>query len=169
MVSLYRCTLTTLLFFTLSAATLFAQNEIERDRSTLRGISETGFTANLEVTGSLEEEVFNVTELEEQAEESLRDYGLTIISDEQVRSSAEIPYVFMHVNTMDTGEGLVPFSINIRFYQPVRLELNRDIQTSASTWETATVGIVSYDQLSVIQESAIDLLKDFIDDHRAVN
>jgi hypothetical protein len=70
---------------------------------------------------------------------------------------------------MDAGRGLVPFSISVRFYQPVKLSLNRDRQTSASTWETGTVGIVSYDRMNIIGESVQNLVGDFIRDFKRMN
>lgn len=163
------------LFFTIliglvvSAGAVYGQNEIERERSSLRGITEVGFTANMEVTRSLEGDIPDVTGIEEEAESRLDEYGLNIISDNEVRSSAEIPFVYMHINTMDAGEGLVPFSISIRFYQPVELLLHDGVQSSASTWETGTVGIVSHDRLPMIRDAAINLLQDFINDHRTMN
>jgi hypothetical protein len=75
----------------------------------------------------------------------------------------------MHINTMDAGQGLVPFSVSLDFYQPAELTLNRNLQTSVSTWQTGLVGIVSYDRMNVIGESAVNLLDDFIKDYNQVN
>lgn len=147
-----------------------AQNEIERERSSLQGINELGFTVNLEVTATLNEQgEIEVTSLQDAVRRRLEDAGIPLVSDDEVKSSANIPFLYVHVNTMDAGRGLVPFSISIRFYQPVKLSLNRDQQTSASTWETGTVGIVSYDRMNVIQESVENLLGDFIRDYQRVN
>lgn len=148
----------------------FAQNEIERERSSLRGIAELGFTVNLEANVSLNEKgELEVTSITENVRQVLTDADISLIPDKEVRSSDQIPFLYMHINSMDAGQGLVPFSISLRFYQPVRLMLNRDLQTSASTWETGLVGIVSYDQMHIIQESAIGLIEEFINDFRSVN
>lgn len=150
--------------------TLHAQNEIQRERSSLRGINEVGFTVNLETNITLNEKgEIEVTSIKDAAEQRLSEAGIPLVSDKEVESSAEIPFLYMHINTMDAGQGLVPFSVSIRFYQPVKLQLNRDQQTSASTWETGMVGIVSYDRMNVIQEAAVDLLGDFINDFKKVN
>ena len=149
---------------------LQAQNEIQRERSSLRGINEVGFTVNLETNITLNEKgEIEVTSIKDAAEQRLNEAGIPLISDAEVESSADIPFLYMHINTMDAGQGLVPFSVSIRFYQPVKLQLNRDQQTSASTWETGMVGIVSYDRMNVIQEAAVDLLGDFINDFKRVN
>lgn len=148
----------------------FAQNEIERERSSLQGIAELGFTVNLEANVSLNEKgELEVTSITDNIRQRLTDANIPLVSDEEVRSSDQIPFLYMHINSMDAGQGLVPFSISLRFYQPVKLMLNRDQQSSASTWETSTVGIVSYDQMHVIQEAAVDLILEFIDDYRRVN
>lgn len=147
-----------------------AQNEIERERNSLRGINELGFTVNLETNVSLNEKgEIEVTSIKDAVTNRLRETGIPLVSDEEVESSADIPFLYMHINTMDAGQGLVPFSISIRFYQPVKLQLNRDMQTSASTWESGMVGIVSYDRMNIIQESAVDLAGDFVNDFNRVN
>lgn len=158
-----------LLMLTLPLVSL-AQNEIERERSSLRGINELGFTVNLETNVSLNEKgEIEVTSIKDAARQRLSEGGIPLVSDREIESSADIPFLYMHINTMDAGRGLVPFSVSIRFYQPVKLQLNRDRQTSASTWETGMVGIVSYDRMNIIQESAVNLLGDFIDDFNSVN
>ena len=158
-----------LLLLALPALSL-AQNEIERERSSLRGINELGFTVNLETNVTLNEKgEIEVTSIKDAVRKRLREAGMPLVSDSRVESSADIPFLYMHINTMDAGQGLVPFSVSIRFYQPVKLQLNRDLQTSASTWETGMVGIVSYDRMNIIQEAAVNLMGDFIDDFRSVN
>ncbi|MDZ7695211.1 MAG: hypothetical protein U5K69_29520 [Balneolaceae bacterium] len=160
--------LSLLIFFTVESAA--AQNEVERERSSLRGIAEMGFTVNLEVNASLNEKgEIEITSIKEMAESRLEEADISLIPDERVRSSADIPYLYMHINTMDAGRGLVPFSISIDFYQPAELTLNRDFETSVSTWQTGTVGIVSYDRLNIIGESAVNLLDNFISDYHQVN
>jgi len=160
----------TFLSLLLIPAISHAQNEVQRERSSLRGINELGFTVNLETNVSLNEKgEIEITSIKDAAEQRLQEAGIPLVGDEQIESSADIPFLYMHINTMDAGRGLVPFSVSLRFYQPVKLQLNRDQQTSASTWETGMVGIVSYDQMNVIQDSAVDLLRDFITDFKSVN
>lgn len=64
---------------------------------------------------------------------------------------------------------LVLISVQLRLFQPVKLMLNRDLQTSASTWNLGTVGIVSHDQLPLIQQAASALMDEFIQDYDLVN
>lgn len=157
-------------FLFLFPAHSHAQNEIQREQSSLKGINEMGFTVNLEANVSLNEQgEIEVTSIKDAVLERLDEADIPIISDERVESSADIPFLYMHINTMDAGQGLVPFSISVRFYQPVKLSLNRDQPTSASTWETGMVGIVSYDRMEVIQEAAQNLIGDFIRDFGQVN
>ena len=167
---LHCCSIIMVVGFLVAALPAQSQNEIERERSSLRGISEMGFSVNLEYNVTLTEKgELEITSIKDAAVEKLRNAGLTILSDREVRASDDIPLIYMHINTMDAGQGLVPFSVSVRFYQPVKLSLNRDLQTSASTWETGMVGIVSYDRLNVIKESAVGLLQDFIDDYNRIN
>ena len=150
--------------------TLFAQNEIERERISLQGLQEFGFTANIEgsraVAGG---EVLTPTIIRQLAIDRLIDANIRYISDEEVQSSADVPFLYMHINAMQLENGLVPFSIQLRLYQPVRLSLNRDLRTSASTWEIGMVGIVSLDRLETINFAAEELVSDFIKDYYLAN
>lgn len=160
--------LTFLLF--IAPAQLFAQNEVERERISLQGLQEFGFTANIEGSRSVaDNETLTPTVIRQQAIDRLVEADIRFIADEEVQSSADIPFLYMHINTMQLENGLVPFSIQLRLYQPVTLPLNRNLQTSASTWETGMVGIVSYDQLETINYAAEELVGDFIKDYYSAN
>ncbi|MCC5940708.1 MAG: hypothetical protein JJU37_04135 [Balneolaceae bacterium] len=160
-------------FFALLIAlpfTLFAQNEIERERISLQGLQEFGFSANIQGSRTVaESEHLTPSVIRQLAIDRLVEANINYISDEEVRSSADVPFLHMHINTMQLENGLVPFSIQLRMYQPVRLPLNRDLQTSASTWETGMVGIVSHDQLQTINFAAEELVSDFIEDYYLAN
>jgi len=149
---------------------LFAQNEIERARISLQGLQEFGFTANIEGTRQVvDHDSLTPSVIRQQSINQLVEAGLRFVSDEEVESSADIPFLYMHINTMRLENGLVPFSINLQLYQPVKLSLNRDLQTSASTWDTGMVGIVSQDQLPVINQAAENMMAEFISDYQRAN
>lgn len=148
----------------------FAQNEIERSRITLQGLQEFGFTANIEGSRQVvDHDSLTPTVIRQQAINQLVDAGIQFVSDEEVESSADIPFLYMHINTMRLDNGLIPFSINLQLYQPVKLTLNRDLQTSASTWDTGMVGIVSQDRLPLINQAAENVMAEFINDYRRAN
>jgi hypothetical protein len=166
-------TILSVLIFTLIFALpvhLHAQNEVERERISLQGLQEFGFTANIEGSRDVaDSEQLTPTVIRQQSVNQLVEAGIRFVSDEEVRSSADIPFLYMHINTMQLENGLVPFSIQLRLYQPVRLTLNRNMNTSASTWETGMVGIVSYDRLATINRAAEDLIITFIEDYYKAN
>lgn len=151
-------------------AAVMAQNEISRARISLQGLQEFGFTANIEgsrtVTSS---DSLTPSVIRQQAINQIVEAGLRFVSDEEVESSADIPFLYMHINTMHLDNGLIPFSIQLQLYQPVKLTLNRDLQTSASTWDSGYVGIVSLDQLPLINQAASNLISDFIYDYQQAN
>lgn len=147
-----------------------AQNEVARERSSLQGIQNMSFTVNLEASSSLAQKSgLEISSLREMGQTTLREGSITLIPDHEVERSDEVPFLYLHVNTMDAGQGLVPFSISLYFYQPVKLSLNRDIQTSSVTWESGSLGIVSYDKVDLISAAARDLLNEFITDYNKVN
>lgn len=162
-------TFTVILFISLPA-TLFGQNEIERERISLQGLQEFGFTANIEGSRTIAGDP-NLTPgiIRRDAVKQLQDANIRFVAEDQVRSSADIPFLHMHINAMELENGLVPFSIQLRLYQPVKLILNRDMQTSASTWENGVVGIVSLDRLPMINEAASELIAEFLQDYAVYN
>ncbi|WP_234568314.1 hypothetical protein [Rhodohalobacter sp. 614A] len=162
--------LTSLFVLSLLPSSIFAQNEIERARISLQGLQEFGFTANIEgsqtVTSS---DTLTPSVIRQQAINQIVEAGLRFVSDEEVESSADIPFLYMHINTMQLDNGLIPFSIQLKLFQPVKLSLNRDLQTSASTWDSGMVGIVSLDRLPLINEAANSLVAEFIEDYQRAN
>lgn len=164
---LYALFLTLILLFPLS---LFAQNEVVREQISLEGLQEMGFSANIE--GSIEiasSDTLTPTIIRQQSVNQIVDANIRYVQDEEIESSADIPFLHMHINVMQMENGLIPFSINLRLYQPVKLMLNRDLETTATTWETGLVGLVSFDQLHVINQSAMGLVETFIDDFHKSN
>ena len=154
----------------LSPAALNAQNEINRERVSLEGLQEFGFTANIEGSRTIaDSETLTPSSIRQEAISHIVEADLRYVSDEEVSSSADIPFLHMHINTMEMENGLIPFSIRLRLYQPVKLTLNRDLQTTASTWEDGMVGLVSYDQIAVIKQAASNMIQNFIDDYHQAN
>lgn len=150
--------------------TLLAQNEVERERLSLQGLQEFGFTANIEGSRAIAgDEQLTPSVIRQDAVRRIIEADIRFVSDEEVQSSANIPFLYMHINTMELENGLIPFSIQLRLYQPVKLSLNRDLQTSASTWETGMIGIVSKDQIPVISRAASGLIDQFITDYHFAN
>lgn len=159
-----------LFFILFPAFELCAQNEIIRERFSLQGIQEVGFTVNIQGSKFVVQDTsLSTAKIRQQSINKLVNADLRYVADKEVQSSADIPFLHMHINTMKLDNGLVPFSINLRFYQPVKLVLNRDLQTSASTWETEMVGVVSSDQLQTISDAANNMLARFIDEYDMIN
>lgn len=147
-----------------------AQNEISRARISLQGLQEFGFTANIEGSQTVtSNDTLTPSVIRQEAINQIVEAGLRFVSDEEVESSADIPFLYMHINTIQLDNGLVPFSIQLQLFQPVKLTLNRDLQTSASTWDSGSVGIVSLDQLPVINQAAGNLIAEFIEDYQRAN
>ena len=73
------------------------------------------------------------------------------------------PYLYVHLNVLDAGDGLVPFAVNATFIQPVRVRAGGE-QVMAVTWEAGSVGLVSYDRLASIASTAENLVEEFADD-----
>jgi hypothetical protein len=157
------------LLFSLSLLTadLFAQNETVRQLISLQGVQEIGFTATLEGSRTVtSDKNLTPSNIRQAVIEELINNDIKFADDEEVRSSVDIPFLYMHINMLELENGLIPFSIELRLYQ---LSLNRDLETSASTWESGMVGIVSLDRISLIGEAALNEVLTFIDDYHSAN
>ncbi len=146
------------------------QTEIERERASLRGV--TGFYLSLNVEGPhsvLGQEALDFHRLEDALRARLREAGLQVLDETQVTAAERVPYLHVHVNAMDAGRGLVPFGVELAFYQAVRLARAPSAATVAATWGASVIGIASYDQLPIVAEAALALLEDFAEDFRGAN
>ncbi len=157
---------TFLLFFSIlvtPAYSAFAQNEIARERASLRGIQELGIVVNIEKPIGLSHESLDVSLIRNAIEENFKDLPISILEDRTLRQSDEFPILHVHVNIMRASNQTYPFSIELNFYQPVKLVLNRDLRTMASTWNKGQVGVVSENMIQVVASQVVassDLFKD---------
>lgn len=159
-----------LFFLYVCPVILLAQNEIEREKISLEGLQEFGFTANIEGSRTIaDDQALTPSVIRDEAVNQLIEADIRFVDDEEVQSSADIPFLHMHINAMEMENGLIPFSIRLRLFQPVKLILNRDLETAASTWEDSIVGLVSYDQIPVIGEVASNMIETFIEDYQKAN
>ena len=146
-----------------------AQPAVEVARESLQQIK--GFYLTVDVEGSrglTEEDVLDVVTIRRNVATRLAEAGLHVIEATEVVDVARVPNLYIHINMLDAGQGIVPFAINTQFYQEVRLAEQR-LPTIASTWDTGLVGVVSYDTLELIGESAVTSVTNFIDDFRSAN
>ncbi len=132
-----------------------AQNEVLRELSSLSGISEFGVIVNIEKPASVEAENLNPAFIRKGIIENLNDIPIRILADKILRESDQFPILHIHINVMKASNGTYPYAIEMNFYQPVKLVLNRDLQSMASTWNKGQVGIVSEDLLTNISEQAV--------------
>ena len=146
-----------------------AQIEIARERSSLFGIKEFGVVVNIQKPAALETEHLNVVAIRKEIVENLKSLSASILDDRTLRQSDEFPILYIHINVMEAPNYTYPFSIELDFYQPVKLRLNRDLGTIASTWNRGQVGIVSGVLLNVIAEEAVYATKQFKDEFSEVN
>lgn len=148
---------------------LFGQNEISTQRKSLQGLQEFYFSLNVEIPFSLlDKKALKVDRMQKKVIQKLERADLPVKTGKTPKGE-EHAMLIMHINATDAGRGIVPFAINIDLYQPVQLTLNRNLSHTASTWNTGSVGVVTYDKLSTISQAAIEQSTDFIRDYRAAN
>ncbi|MFV1885289.1 MAG: hypothetical protein ACMZ7B_12430 [Balneola sp.] len=147
----------------------YAQNEVARERASLRGIQELGIVVNVEHSMGVKPESLNTRLIRKAVEENFKDLPISIITDRTLRQSDEFPILHIHVNIMRASNQTYPFSIELNFYQPVKLVLNRDLQTMASTWNKGQIGVVSENMIHIIADEVVAVSNLFKDEFEEVN
>lgn len=148
---------------------VLAQNEIAREQSSLKGIQEIGIVVNIEKPMGLSHQTLQTKVIHRAIEENFSDLHITILSDKTLRRSDEFPILHIHINVMRASNQTYLFSIEINFYQPVKLVLNRDLQSMASTWNKGQLGMVTENMLHVIAEEAVNVSTLFKEEFEEVN
>ncbi len=165
-------TLLALLIASCLPVTAFAQLGTETARKSLTDIR--GFYVQVDIEGSVgltSDEKLNASAINQRVKQQLRNAGLQVIEPTEVLDQPIEPYLYLHINMIEMEKGLVPFSTNLQFYQRATLERKGKKKNSmvVCTWDTGAVGLVSYDNLDLIAESAIASVDEFIDDFSQAN
>lgn len=150
-----------LFLFVLMSTSLAAQNEVETELFSLSGISEFGISVNIEKPVGFKEPSLNVADIQNKIEESFESLPVKLLNFNQLKESFYNPFFYVHVNIMQADGGIYPFSIEMRFYQPVKLSLKNDVETMASTWHSGYVGMVSYDRTDEIAGVVLEATNEF--------
>ncbi len=165
-------TIFALLFACCISSTAWAQLGTETSRQSLKDIR--GFYVQVDIEGSVgltSDEKLNASAINRRVKQQLRNAGLQVIEPTEVLDQPIEPYLYLHINMIEMEQGLVPFSTSLQFYQRATLEKKRKNNTSmvVCTWDTGAVGLVSYDNLDMIAESAIASVDEFIGDFSSAN
>ena len=162
--------LTLLLLALLPTVAANAQIDTEASRQALQQIR--GFYLHVDVEGSLgltQDDALNVRTIRSRVKQRLEDAGLNVLENLEGIDQANEPYLYVHVNMLEVERGLVPFAVNTQFYQRVELPRRPRQSLVAATWDTGLVGLVSYDNLDLIADSAVGSVTNFISDYQQVN
>ncbi|MEX0600191.1 MAG: hypothetical protein WD205_06090 [Rhodothermales bacterium] len=148
----------------LGVQTSRAQGDREGARGSLAGVSAFSVDATVEGPAHLaESDLLRVGVLIAAASERLREMDLPLAA-----ASEELPNLHIHLNKMQVQTGLIAFSVELDFFQSVRL-VDRRVSVDAITWNESVVGLVSHDRTSIIAESVLGLIDQFADDFLTVN
>jgi hypothetical protein len=147
-----------------------AQPEREQARASLLGIDAFHLDVEVEKSGSLEgREALYVRALRDTVLHILGAAGLDVLPPKAAPRSDTEPRLLVHVNALDVGRGLVPFSLSIRFQQAASLVRAPSLTLQVGTWESELVGLASVNRLRLIPEAAADIAHEFTEDFNHVN
>jgi hypothetical protein len=151
------------------SSSLFAQNEVETERHSLIGIKEFGISVEIEKPIGLQEASLNPALIQKEIRKSFESLPINLLSFNELKESFYNPFFYVHVNIMQAEDGIYPFSIEMRFYQPIKLSLKNDVESMASTWHSGYVGMVSYDRVNDIAGVVVEATKEFKEEFERLN
>ncbi|MEQ8579167.1 MAG: hypothetical protein RIC57_02775 [Balneola sp.] len=158
-----------LLFIVFISSSLFAQNEVETERHSLIGIKKFGISVEIEKPIGLKEATLNPAQIQKKINENFETLPVTLLSFNELKQSFYNPFFYVHVNIMQAEDGIYPFSIEMRFYQPIKLSLKNDVESMASTWHSGYVGMVSFDRVNEIADVVVEATKEFKEEFERLN
>jgi hypothetical protein len=148
---------------------LTAQNEVIRQRNSLYGIQEFGVSVNIERPLNLNTVPFKPDSVRQLIINRLSSLPINIIDERTLKQSDQLPLLHLHINIMNDVGGVHPFAAELKFYQPVKLPLNKDIQTMGSTWADSFIGVVTPDLMNFIAAKSAGLAENFRKDYEIAN
>ncbi|HAH50620.1 MAG TPA: hypothetical protein DF712_03340 [Balneola sp.] len=151
------------------SSSLFAQNEVETERHSLIGIKKFGISVEIEKPIGLKEATLNPAQIQKEINESFETLPVTLLNFNELKESFYNPFFYVHVNIMQAEDGIYPFSIEMRFYQPIKLSLKNDLESMASTWHSGYVGMVSFDRVNEIAGVVVEATKEFKEEFERLN
>ena len=151
------------------SSSLFAQNEVETERHSLIGIKKFGVSVEIEKPIGLQEASLNPAQIRKEINKSFESLPITLLSFNELKESFYNPFFYVHVNIMQAEDGIYPFSIEMRFYQPIKLSLKNDVESMASTWHSGYVGMVSFDRVNEIAGVVVEATKEFKEEFERLN
>lgn len=164
-----RSSLPLIFSFILMSSVLHAQNEVETERHSLIGIKKFGISVEIEKPIGLKEATLNPAQIQKKITENFASLPVTLLSFNELKESFYNPFFYVHVNIMRAEDGIYPFSIEMRFYQPIKLSLKNDVESMASTWHSGYVGMVSFDRINEIAGVVVEATNEFKDEFERLN
>ena len=149
---------------------VFAQSEIEMDRGSLRALQPLYVSVYVEGNAGLTDlPGLDVSSLHRAVDSTLMASGILLNHGEPAHVLDREPYLSVHINTTDAGQGLTPFAIEVKIIQGVVVANVPNELIHAATWDTGLVGIVSRDNVNTIRWAMIELVEEFVEDYYAAN
>ncbi len=155
--------------FIMTSGSLIAQNEVETERHSLVGIQKFGVSVEIEKPIGLQEASLNPAQIRTEINKSFENLPVVLLSFNELKESFYNPFFYVHVNIMQAQDGIYPFSIEMRFYQPIKLSLKNDVESMAATWHSGYVGMVSFDRVNEIAAVVVEATKEFKEEFEKLN
>jgi|SRR5262245_28036302 len=122
-----------------------------------------------DLSSDVEEHGLTRFHLKQQVEARLQTANIRLLTSKECFDSPGRPYLYLDVNTHNTGAGIYGYSIRLELNQETLLARNRAVTAAATTWTIGRVGVAGARHLPMLAEEATSLVNEFIRAYRDAN
>ena len=109
------------------------------------------------------------TQLLKDIEQTLRNYGIRVVSGSDWQKVPGRPVLYVNVNTHETEKYWYAYDIKVELRQVVTLDASPGIKTLANTWSINMTGIANIGNLNIIRNDVGVLVERFGTAYKTVN
>ena len=122
-----------------------------------------------DLSSDVEEQGLTKSHLIQQVESRLQTANIRLLTSKECFDSPGRPYLYVDVNTHNTGAGIYGYSIRLEFNQETLLARDRTVRANATTWTIGRVGVAGTRHLPALAEEALSMVDEFIRAYRGAN
>jgi len=138
---------------------------LERDRVSLRNLPGVYLVVG-QLSADLERDGLTTESLRTAAELRLRRAGIRVLTEEQSNGN----FLSVEVFELKKSDGeFYAYSINVEFYQPMRLDRDPSLRVMGTTWARRMVGLIGVNKLPQMRDNVSEAVDTFSNDFLAEN
>jgi hypothetical protein len=122
-----------------------------------------------DLSSDVEEQGLTKSHLIQQVESRLQTANIRLLTSKECFDSPGRPYLYLDMNTHNTGAGIYGYSIRLELNQETLLARDLTVRANATTWTIGRVGVAGTRHLPALAEEALSMVDEFIRAYRGAN